>query len=213
MKVTTGYVVASIRKSIGAGTIHGIEQELSPLFDYYRSPVAAAYCNAFTQQEQRQVEFPFDAEHAIALAASISVAAESGEQAQAIIDEAFDSLRAVMLGEQDAATLTPREQMLCAGFFSLGLKAGMLAGVKQDVLRAKAKKIQQAQRQAGALSKYQAHAARILEKLDAYIRGESKQVVLIEQVREISGHRPSKDTVREWAHKRKSGLPIWQQGE
>lgn len=216
MKVPGEYVGQKIRQSIGAGTLFGIEPadgELAAILEELKSPQSAIYQNAITRQKNKKVTFPYGPDQALSLVASLSLVAETEEQAQSLLDEAFDQLRAVILEDQAAPTLSKRESMLCAGFFSLGIKAGQLIGILQDELRKKAKKVKRRQSDGGRKSpKYPPkHRPAIILALDEYIAGQIKQNQFIRQVLSICKRGPSKDTARQWAAKRRAGKPIWKE--
>lgn len=209
MKVTTTHVVQTVRKSMGAGTLHGVDGDPRQLESDLQSPVSFRVQNFRTGGKQVELEFPFGPEAAIGLAMNVSMLAETQEAAQELVD-CRETMLAVMVGDKPASyDLTEREAMIAAAFFDMGTKVGKVAGVTGDDLRRVAKDRLRAQRSAGRRSPYSKFAAELLEPLDEYIAG-GKQSVFIATVREKTGKSPDKKTVRQWADRRRQGLHVWQ---
>ena len=199
----------------GIDTIYGIKAEITPILSRLRSPVQATYKNAYTDLKERLIRFDFAPDRAIALAASLSMVAESQAEAQSLIDEAFNDVRAVVLGAQDDSVLSERETMLCAAFFSLGLRAGRTAGLLADKTRIKAKKERSAKIRAGEKSPYWLKREEITVVIDEYIQCPTKKVVLYHEIKDAGGREnlPDKATVKPWLKNRLEGKPIFHKGE
>lgn len=212
MGTKTRAAVKNTRKRIGAGTTHAMEIDPKEIVKSISTPVKFTLNNVHTGGEDVEFEFPFDANQARSLAVYASMTAEDERAAEDILS-VHDSILAITWGDQHNYMLTDREKMLIAAYFDLGTKVGNVFGVVGDDLRKEAKRLLKKQLATGKSSpRYGKHAKEIIPLLDEYISG-GKQETFILQVKEISGYKPEKATVRAWRSKRKAGEEIWHEEE